>query len=46
MQFSLNLKVGLSRSGKFFPNENFPMSCSKKMHHLLVWCLNMKINKF
>ena len=31
-----DIKVGLSRSRKFLPNQNFPQSCSKKYHHLFV----------
>ena len=46
MKLLANVKVGLLRSTKFLPNKNFPQSCSKKYHHLFVWCLNMKINEF
>ena len=40
------LKVGLLRFKKFLPNWNFPQPCSKKYHHLFIWCLKLKINKF
>ena len=40
------LKVGLLRSKKILPNENFRQSFSKKYYHFFVGCLKMKINKF
>ena len=40
------IKVGLSRLRKFLPNQIFPQPCSKKYHHLFVWCLKLKINVF
>ena len=36
-------KVVLSRSTKVLA---IPQSCSKKYHHLFVWCLKLKINNF
>ena len=40
------LKVGLLRSKKILPNENFCQPFSKKYYHFFVGCLKMKINKF
>ena len=33
-----NFKLGLSRLSKTFSNQCFSQPCSKKYHHLFVWC--------